>query len=95
MSASAGPAARRTTSRRCGQPGRYSVAGSLAVSPEVGPDALAFAADVLAAGGLPSAAVVDVGQRADGTCTWAVVEANPAWASGGYAAPGTACRPAA
>ncbi|MFB7473557.1 ATP-grasp domain-containing protein [Kitasatospora sp. NPDC056184] len=62
---------------------RYAVAGALAVSPEVGPDVLAFAADVLAAGGLPSAAVVDVGRIADGS--WAVVEANPAWASGGYA----------
>ncbi|MFD0527608.1 ATP-grasp domain-containing protein [Kitasatospora arboriphila] len=44
---------------------------------------LAFAADALAAGGLPSAVVVDVGRLDDGT--WAVVEANPAWASGGYA----------
>ncbi|MER6364400.1 DUF4343 domain-containing protein [Kitasatospora sp. NPDC001527] len=48
-----------------------------------GPDALAFAADVLAAGGLPSAAVVAVGRPADGG--WAVAEADPAWASGGYA----------
>ncbi|WP_435833204.1 ATP-grasp domain-containing protein [Kitasatospora purpeofusca] len=62
---------------------RYAADGGLAVSPEVPPDALAFAADVLAAGGLPSAVVVDVGRLADGT--WAVVEANPAWASGGYA----------
>ncbi|WP_030271677.1 ATP-grasp domain-containing protein [Streptomyces sp. NRRL B-24484] len=62
---------------------RYAVDGSLAVSPEVGPEVLAFAADALAAGGLPSAVVVDVGRLADGT--WAVVEANPAWASGGYA----------
>ncbi len=62
---------------------RYAVDGGLAVSPEVPPDALAFAADVLAAGGLPSAVVVDVGRLADGT--WAVVETNPAWASGGYA----------
>ncbi|MFI5530443.1 ATP-grasp domain-containing protein [Kitasatospora sp. NPDC051853] len=62
---------------------RYAVGGDLAVSPEVPPAALAFAAEVLATGGLPSAAVVDVGQLADGS--WAVVEANPAWASGGYA----------
>ncbi len=54
---------------------RYAVDGDLAVAPDVPPDALAFAADVLA--------VVDVGVPADGT--WAVVEANPAWASGGYA----------
>ncbi|MFD9126162.1 ATP-grasp domain-containing protein [Kitasatospora sp. NPDC059571] len=62
---------------------RYAVGGGLAVSPEVGADAFAFAADVLAAGGLPSAVVVDVGRLTDGR--WAVVEANPAWASGGYA----------
>ncbi|MFC5664517.1 ATP-grasp domain-containing protein [Kitasatospora misakiensis] len=62
---------------------RYAVDGRLAVSPEVPPDVLAFAADVLATGGLPSAVVVDVGRLVDGT--WAVVEANPAWASGGYA----------
>ncbi|MEV8096606.1 ATP-grasp domain-containing protein [Kitasatospora sp. NPDC085879] len=62
---------------------RYAVDGDLAVSPEAGPEVLAFAADVLAVGGLPSAAVVDVGRLTDGT--WAVVEANPAWASGGYA----------
>ncbi|WP_035852478.1 ATP-grasp domain-containing protein [Kitasatospora azatica] len=49
------------------------------------PAALAFARQVLAAtaDGLPSAVVVDVGLLADGR--WAVVEANPAWASGGYA----------
>lgn len=62
---------------------RYAVGGELAVSPGLPPAALAFAAEVLATGGLPSAAVVDVGQLADGS--WAVVEANPAWASGGYA----------
>ncbi|WP_405014185.1 ATP-grasp domain-containing protein [Kitasatospora sp. NBC_01539] len=80
---------------------RYAVDGALAVSPSVGPDARAFAADVLAACahggadgstgsgvgvgsgvGLPGAVVVDIGRTADG---WAVVEANPAWASGGYA----------
>ncbi|GJF32045.1 hypothetical protein KNE206_47450 [Kitasatospora sp. NE20-6] len=78
---------------------RYAVDGALAVSPSVGPDARAFAADVLAActdggartrtrtrtgagSGLPGAVVVDIGRTADG---WAVVEANPAWASGGYA----------
>ncbi|MFD7256097.1 ATP-grasp domain-containing protein [Streptomyces sp. NPDC059874] len=45
----------------------------------------AFAAELLAAadGSLPSAAVVDVGLLDEGG--WAVVEANPAWASGGYA----------
>jgi len=50
----------------------------------LGADALAFAADVLSAcaGSLPSATVVDIGPTAAG---WAVVEANPAWASGGYA----------
>ncbi|MEU9080076.1 ATP-grasp domain-containing protein [Kitasatospora sp. NPDC048538] len=51
-------------------------------------DALAFTAEVLAASGpgaaLPSAVVVDVGLTDDGR--WAVVEANAAWASGGYAA---------
>ncbi|WP_431677635.1 ATP-grasp domain-containing protein [Kitasatospora sp. KL5] len=62
---------------------RYAVDGGLAVSPGVGPEVFAFAADVLAAGGLPSAVVVDVGRLTDGT--WAVVEANPAWAGGGYA----------
>ncbi|MEU8515297.1 ATP-grasp domain-containing protein [Kitasatospora sp. NPDC048722] len=66
---------------------RYAVDGELSVAP-LGADAgevLAFAADVLAAGGpaLPSAAVVDVGPTDGG---WAVVEANAAWASGGYAA---------
>lgn len=49
------------------------------------PDVRAFAREVLgaAAGTLPSAVVVDVGLLDDGR--WAVVEANPAWASGGYA----------
>ncbi|MFF2045182.1 ATP-grasp domain-containing protein [Kitasatospora sp. NPDC058170] len=65
---------------------------------------LGFAAEVLAAsaGSLPSAVVVDVGLLDDGTGgpdgpggpgggpAWAVVEANAAWASGGYA-----CDPAA
>ncbi|MEE1783591.1 ATP-grasp domain-containing protein [Streptomyces sp. SP17BM10] len=71
---------------------RYAVDGELSVAP-LGADegeVLAFAADVLAAdalatdgSGLPSAAVVDVGPTDGG---WAVVEANAAWASGGYAA---------
>ncbi|MET9603605.1 ATP-grasp domain-containing protein [Streptomyces sp. NPDC006512] len=45
----------------------------------------AFAAELLAdsACRLPSASVVDVGLLQDGG--WASVEANPAWASGGYA----------
>ncbi|WP_143200514.1 ATP-grasp domain-containing protein [Kitasatospora sp. CB01950] len=51
-----------------------------------GPELSAFAAQVLAASAecapLPSAAVVDVGRTPGG---WAVVEANAAWASGGYA----------
>ncbi|MFE7615522.1 ATP-grasp domain-containing protein [Streptomyces sp. NPDC057496] len=52
---------------------------------EHGPEVRAFAAELLAeaAGALPSAAVVDVGLLDDGR--WAAVEANPAWASGGYA----------
>lgn len=62
---------------------RYAVAGALAVAAELPPDAAAFAVDVLAAGGLPSGAVLDVGLLDTGA--WAVVEANPAWASGGYA----------
>ncbi|MFJ8042668.1 ATP-grasp domain-containing protein [Kitasatospora sp. NPDC096147] len=62
---------------------RYALDGELAVTPDAPPAALAFAAEVLAHGGLPSAVVLDVGRLADGT--WAVVEANPAWASGGYA----------
>ncbi|WP_406299814.1 ATP-grasp domain-containing protein [Embleya sp. NBC_00888] len=67
---------------------RYAVDGDLAVAPieecARGVDALAFGADVLAASaaGLPSAIVVDVGVTDRG---WAVVEANAAWASGGYA----------
>ncbi|MEV7216524.1 ATP-grasp domain-containing protein [Kitasatospora cineracea] len=64
--------------------------GSDASGPDAsGPDAselLAFAADVLAAAtgpaALPSAVVVDLGRTPHG---WAVVEANAAWASGGYA----------
>ncbi|MFF0415788.1 ATP-grasp domain-containing protein [Kitasatospora sp. NPDC004745] len=67
-------------------------AGSGAADAEVdaaeAADALAFTAEVLAASGpgaaLPSAVVVDVGLTDDGR--WAVVEANAAWASGGYAA---------
>ncbi|GAA0702150.1 hypothetical protein GCM10010193_66190 [Kitasatospora atroaurantiaca] len=67
---------------------RYAVDGALDVAPlgedPDGREALAFAADVLSAcaEGLPSATVVDIGPTAAG---WAVVEANPAWASGGYA----------
>ncbi|MDI2124931.1 ATP-grasp domain-containing protein [Yinghuangia seranimata] len=68
---------------------RYAVAGDLAVAPveecAEGADALAFGAEVVAAeaGNLPSAIVVDVG-LVEGF-GWAVVEANAAWASGGYA----------
>ncbi|WP_354639061.1 ATP-grasp domain-containing protein [Kitasatospora camelliae] len=66
---------------------RYLLDGRLDLAPlEEDPlrrEVLAFAAEVLAEGGLPSAIVVDVGLLADGT--WAVVEANCAWASGGYA----------
>ncbi|MEU8925620.1 ATP-grasp domain-containing protein [Kitasatospora sp. NPDC048545] len=51
-------------------------------------EVLAFTRDVLAAAAagapLPSASVVDVGRTEKGR--WAVVEANAAWASGGYAA---------
>ncbi|MFD6877711.1 MULTISPECIES: ATP-grasp domain-containing protein [unclassified Streptomyces] len=48
-------------------------------------EARAFAGELLTdpACRLPSAAVVDVGLLQDGG--WAAVEANPAWASGGYA----------
>ncbi|MFD0560709.1 ATP-grasp domain-containing protein [Kitasatospora saccharophila] len=60
-------------------------AGSDGAGPD-GAELLAFAADVLAAAtgpaALPSAAVVDLGRTESG---WAVVEANAAWASGGYA----------
>ncbi|GHH75403.1 hypothetical protein GCM10018781_44220 [Kitasatospora indigofera] len=69
---------------------RYAVDGSLSVAPlDADPrrdQALAFAAEVLAAcaGSLPSAVVVDIGLLAD-SGAWSVVEANPAWASGGYA----------
>ncbi|MCD0484344.1 ATP-grasp domain-containing protein [Streptacidiphilus sp. ASG 303] len=68
---------------------RYAVGPALDTAPlEEDPhhaDVLAFARDLLTAAGgsLPSAAVVDVGLLDDGR--WAVVEANPAWASGGYA----------
>nr|BFD94747.1 hypothetical protein KitaXyl93_61070 [Kitasatospora sp. Xyl93] len=73
---------------------RYAIDGDLSVAPlDQAPDgqaadALAFAGDVLAASSaaapLPSAVVVDIGRTGDGS--WAVVEANAAWASGGYAA---------
>ncbi|MDH6136434.1 hypothetical protein P3T37_005862 [Kitasatospora sp. MAA4] len=68
---------------------RYAVDGRLDVAP-LDEDALAaqvlgFAGEVLrTAGEVPSATVVDVGLLA-GEAGWAVVEANPAWASGGYA----------
>ncbi|MEU4120085.1 ATP-grasp domain-containing protein [Kitasatospora sp. NPDC028055] len=68
---------------------RYAQDGDLSVAPlgADGPEVLAFARDVLAASAshapLPSAVVVDVGRTDRG---WAVVEANAAWASGGYAA---------
>ncbi|RKE16964.1 ATP-grasp domain-containing protein [Streptomyces sp. TLI_171] len=65
---------------------RYAVDGGLSVGGGEDEDAevRAFAAEVLAASGapLPSASVVDVGRSERG---WAVVEANAAWASGGYA----------
>ncbi|MER7756731.1 ATP-grasp domain-containing protein [Kitasatospora sp. NPDC097643] len=76
---------------------RYAVDGELSVAPvapvggeDDGEDdgLLAFAADVLAAStgdaALPSAVVVDLGLTDGGD--WSVVEANAAWASGGYAA---------
>ncbi|WP_436771188.1 ATP-grasp domain-containing protein [Yinghuangia sp. YIM S09857] len=68
---------------------RYAVDGDLAVAPLDGcaerTDAEAFAAEVAGSGvaGLPSAVVVDIGRTDAGE--WAVVEANAAWASGGYA----------
>ncbi|MEV0535463.1 ATP-grasp domain-containing protein [Kitasatospora sp. NPDC050463] len=68
---------------------RYAVDGDLDVAPlDEDPyhaEVTAFAADVLAASAavLPSAVVIDVGPL-DGD-RWAVVEANSAWASGGYA----------
>ncbi|MFJ9697555.1 ATP-grasp domain-containing protein [Kitasatospora sp. NPDC101183] len=71
----------------------YSVNGDLRVAPLGGGkresrEVLAFTREVLAASAecapLPSAAVVDVGLTDEGH--WAVVEANAAWASGGYAA---------
>ncbi|NUU22298.1 MAG: ATP-grasp domain-containing protein [Streptomycetaceae bacterium] len=67
----------------------YAVDGDLAVAPAADcpqwPAAEAFAREVLAvsARDLPGAVVVDVGLL-DGA-GWAVVEANAAWASGGYA----------
>ncbi|WP_031071402.1 ATP-grasp domain-containing protein [Streptomyces sp. NRRL WC-3742] len=74
---------------------RYAVDGELSVAP-LAPDdgvtseVLAFTREVLAASAstpdapLPSACVVDIGLASEGS--WAVVEANAAWASGGYAA---------
>ncbi|MEU6232803.1 ATP-grasp domain-containing protein [Kitasatospora sp. NPDC047058] len=68
---------------------RYAVDGDLDVAPLAEDphraEVAAFAAEVLAAaaGTLPSATVIDVGPVDDGR--WAVVEANSAWASGGYA----------
>lgn len=68
---------------------RYAVDGDLDVAPldedRYRAEVTAFAADVLAAsaGTLPSAVVIDVGPLDGGR--WAVVEANAAWASGGYA----------
>ncbi|MGA4539231.1 ATP-grasp domain-containing protein [Uniformispora flossi] len=79
---------------------RYAVDGDLAVVPADecpdGAEAWAFAQHVLdaEAGRLPSAVVVDVGRigaaepglpQSAGVGGWAVVEANAAWASGGYA----------
>jgi hypothetical protein len=74
---------------------RYAVGGRLdpaplSASPHRGA-VLDFAAALLTdcAGGLPSAVVVDVGLAADadrGDEHWAVVEANMAWFSTGYAA---------
>ncbi|MFJ8627698.1 ATP-grasp domain-containing protein [Kitasatospora sp. NPDC093550] len=80
---------------------RYAVDGDLSVAPlrttgapagaltaAESAEVLAFTRDVLAAAAsvapLPSAVVVDIGRTEDGR--WAVVEANAAWASGGYAA---------
>ncbi|MFH8385969.1 ATP-grasp domain-containing protein [Kitasatospora sp. NPDC018058] len=68
---------------------RYAVDGDLSVEPlgREQAEVLAFTRDVLAASvshaPLPSAVVVDVGRTDEG---WAVVEANAAWAGGGYAA---------
>ncbi|MFJ3793650.1 ATP-grasp domain-containing protein [Kitasatospora sp. NPDC090091] len=68
---------------------RYALDGDLAEAPlaedPYRAEVSAFAADVLAAsvGRLPSAVVVDVGLLEGGG--WAAVEANTAWASGGYA----------
>jgi ATP-grasp domain, R2K clade family 2 len=64
---------------------RYARQGRLDLGP-VSTDASAFAADLLAACGhtLPSAIVIDIGTVADRT--WAVIEANAAWASGRYTA---------
>lgn len=68
---------------------RYAVDGDLAVAPldacAERQDVVAFAAAVAAdsTAGLPTAVVVDIGRTDAGS--WAVVEANAAWASGGYA----------
>ncbi len=68
---------------------RYAVDGDVAVAPPAAcpefREAEAFARDVCAAtrDTLPNASVVDIG-RVDGR-GWAIVEANAAWASGGYA----------
>ncbi|RAJ40107.1 uncharacterized protein DUF4343 [Kitasatospora sp. SolWspMP-SS2h] len=67
---------------------RYALGGelSIAATGSDAPELSAFASDVLAAAtgsaALPSAVVVDLGRTERG---WAVVEANAAWASGGYA----------
>ncbi|MFD8483061.1 ATP-grasp domain-containing protein [Kitasatospora sp. NPDC059673] len=65
---------------------RYARDGELSIGAPESDGLQAFAAEVLAASAecapLPSAAVVDVGRTPGG---WAVVEANAAWASGGYA----------
>ncbi|MGW6914262.1 ATP-grasp domain-containing protein [Kitasatospora sp. NPDC054939] len=68
---------------------RYLLDGALSIAPlDEDPyreQALGFAAEVLSsfARSLPSAVVVDVGMLDDGS--WCVVEANTAWAAGGYA----------
>ncbi len=76
-----------------GAAGEAGPVGAAGPAGEAGPvgeaaEVLAFTRDVLAASAagapLPSAAVVDVGRTENGR--WAVVEANAAWASGGYAA---------
>ena len=63
---------------------RYARRGRLTLGPPTG-EASAFAAELLAgcAHTLPTAIVVDIGTTADDS--WAVIEANAAWASGRYA----------